>query len=45
MEVIVGKLNGILWGPWFIYGILLIGLFSQSSQDFYKLDTLKTCLF
>lgn len=27
MDVVVGKMNDILWGPWFIYGILLIGLF------------------
>lgn len=36
MDVVVGKLNDILWGPWFIYGILLIGLFSQSLQDSCK---------
>lgn len=27
MEKLVSTLNDILWGPWFIYGILLVGIF------------------
>ncbi|WP_155592674.1 alanine/glycine:cation symporter family protein [Lysinibacillus cavernae] len=41
MEVIVSKLNGILWGPWFIYGILLIGLFFSIITRFLQVRHIK----
>ncbi|KOY81407.1 alanine:cation symporter family protein [Lysinibacillus macroides] len=41
MEVIVEKLNGILWGPWFIYGILLIGLFFSVITKFLQVRHIK----
>ncbi|WP_341300132.1 alanine/glycine:cation symporter family protein [Lysinibacillus sp. FSL H8-0500] len=41
MEVIVGKLNDILWGPWFIYGILLIGLFFSVITKFLQVRHIK----
>ena len=41
MDVIVEKLNGILWGPWFIYGILLIGLFFSIITRFLQVRHIK----
>ncbi|MEK5232943.1 alanine/glycine:cation symporter family protein [Lysinibacillus sp. FSL K6-0232] len=41
MEVVVEKLNGILWGPWFIYGILLIGLFFSVITKFLQVRHIK----
>ncbi|MFJ8512309.1 alanine/glycine:cation symporter family protein [Lysinibacillus xylanilyticus] len=41
METIVGKINEILWGPWFIYGILLIGLFFSIVTRFLQVRHIK----
>ncbi|KOS64324.1 alanine:cation symporter family protein [Lysinibacillus agricola] len=41
MEAIVGKMNDILWGPWFIYGILLIGLFFSIITRFLQVRHIK----
>ncbi|MEB2280850.1 alanine:cation symporter family protein [Lysinibacillus xylanilyticus] len=41
METIVGKINEILWGPWFIYGILLIGLFFSIITRFLQVRHIK----
>lgn len=41
MEAIVGKINEILWGPWFIYGILLIGLFFSIITRFLQVRHIK----
>ncbi|WP_374965570.1 alanine/glycine:cation symporter family protein [Lysinibacillus sp. RS5] len=41
MEAIVGTLNDILWGPWFIYGILLIGLFFSIITRFLQVRHIK----
>ncbi|MEG0259085.1 MAG: alanine/glycine:cation symporter family protein [Lysinibacillus sp.] len=41
MELIVGKLNDILWGPWFIYGILLVGLFFTIITRFVQVRYIK----
>lgn len=41
MESIVSFLNSILWGPWFIYGILLIGLFFSIITRFLQIRHIK----
>lgn len=41
MEIIVGKINEILWGPWFIYGILLIGFFFSIITRFLQVRHIK----
>ncbi len=41
METIVGRINEILWGPWFIYGILLIGLFFSIITRFLQVRHIK----
>lgn len=41
MEGIVNFLNSILWGPWFIYGILLIGLFFSIITRFLQVRLIK----
>ncbi|QPQ29573.1 alanine/glycine:cation symporter family protein [Lysinibacillus sp. JNUCC 51] len=41
METIIGKINEILWGPWFIYGILLIGLFFSIVTRFLQVRHIK----
>ncbi|MFJ7665483.1 alanine/glycine:cation symporter family protein [Lysinibacillus sp. NPDC097195] len=41
MESIVSFLNSILWGPWFIYGILLIGLFFSIITRFLQVRLIK----
>ncbi len=41
MEGIVSFLNSILWGPWFIYGILLIGLFFSIITRFLQVRLIK----
>ncbi|GLC88159.1 alanine/glycine:cation symporter family protein [Lysinibacillus piscis] len=41
MEIIVGKLNELFWGPWFIYGILLIGLFFSILTRFLQVRHIK----
>ena len=41
MELIVGKLNDILWGPWFIYGILFVGLFFTIITRFVQVRYIK----
>ncbi|TQR28408.1 alanine:cation symporter family protein [Lysinibacillus sphaericus] len=41
METIVEKINEILWGPWFIYGILLIGLFFSIITRFLQVRHIK----
>jgi len=41
MDIVVGKVNYILWGPWFIYGILLIGLFFSVITRFLQVRHIK----
>ncbi|MER1987602.1 MAG: alanine/glycine:cation symporter family protein [Solibacillus sp.] len=41
MENIVSFLNDILWGPWFIYGILLVGLFFSIITKFLQVRHIK----
>lgn len=41
MENIVGFLNDILWGPWFIYGIMIIGLFFSIMTRFLQVRHIK----
>lgn len=41
MSSVVNFLNGILWGPWFIYGILLIGLFFSIITRFLQIRHIK----
>ncbi|MEO4051845.1 alanine/glycine:cation symporter family protein [Solibacillus sp. CAU 1738] len=41
MESLVNTLNDILWGPWFIYGILLIGLFFSIITRFLQVRYIK----
>ncbi|CAM5188134.1 hypothetical protein LSPH26S_04861 [Lysinibacillus sphaericus] len=41
MESIVSFMNSILWGPWFIYGILLIGLFFSIITRFLQIRHIK----
>lgn len=41
MEQVVSFLNEILWGPWFIYGILLIGLFFSIRTKFLQIRHIK----
>lgn len=41
MDSIVSFLNDILWGPWFIYGIMLIGLFFSIITRFLQVRHIK----
>ena len=41
MENIVSFLNDIFWGPWFIYGIMLIGLFFSIITRFLQIRHIK----
>jgi len=41
MDIVVGKVNDIFWGPWFIYGILLIGLFFSVITRFLQVRHIK----
>lgn len=41
MEKLVGTLNDVLWGPWFIYGILLVGLFFTIITRFVQVRHIK----
>ncbi|WP_042474433.1 alanine/glycine:cation symporter family protein [Bacillus ndiopicus] len=41
MESVVGFLNDILWGPWFIYAILLVGLFFSIITRFLQVRHIK----
>ncbi|CAM5613818.1 Sodium:alanine symporter OS=Lysinibacillus sphaericus OX=1421 GN=LS41612_05925 PE=3 SV=1 [Lysinibacillus sphaericus] len=41
MESIVSFMNSILWDPWFIYGILLIGLFFSIITRFLQIRHIK----
>lgn len=41
MENIVGYLNDIFWGPWFIYGIMLVGLFFSIITRFLQVRHIK----
>ncbi|WP_332649488.1 alanine/glycine:cation symporter family protein [Lysinibacillus sp. 54212] len=41
MEDLVKLLNDILWGPWFIYGILLVGLFFSIITRFLQVRHIK----
>ena len=41
MEEIVGFLNDFFWGPWFIYGIMLVGLFFSIITRFLQVRHIK----
>lgn len=41
MEDVVGFLNNFFWGPWFIYGIMLIGLFFSIITRFLQVRHIK----
>lgn len=41
METLVNALNNFLWGPWFIYGILLVGLFFSIITRFLQVRHIK----
>ena len=41
MENIVSSLNDIFWGPWFIYGIMLVGLFFSIITRFLQVRHIK----
>ena len=41
MESIVSFLNDIFWGPWFIYGIMLVGLFFSIITRFLQVRHIK----
>ncbi|WP_107838885.1 alanine/glycine:cation symporter family protein [Metasolibacillus meyeri] len=41
MDALVGFLNDILWGPWFIYAILLVGLFFSIITRFMQVRHIK----
>lgn len=41
MEDIVSFLNDIFWGPWFIYGIMLVGLFFSIITRFLQVRHIK----
>lgn len=41
MENLVSLMNDILWGPWFIYGILLVGLFFSIITRFLQVRLIK----
>ena len=41
MENVVGYLNDFFWGPWFIYGIMLIGLFFSIITRFLQVRHIK----
>ncbi|MEE1132890.1 MAG: alanine/glycine:cation symporter family protein [Caryophanon sp.] len=41
MEAFISWLNGILWGPWMIYGILVVGLFFSILTKFVQIRLVK----
>ncbi len=41
MEDVVGFLNDFFWGPWFIYGIMLVGLFFSIITRFLQVRHIK----
>lgn len=41
MESVVGFLNDMLWGPWFIYGIMLVGLLFSVLTRFMQVRHIK----
>lgn len=41
MEAFISWLNGILWGPWMIYGILVVGLFFSILTKFVQIRLIK----
>ena len=41
VEKIIGTLSDILWGPWMIYGILIVGLFFSILTKFVQVRLIK----
>lgn len=41
MEAIISSLNNVLWGPWMIYGILVVGLFFSILTKFAQVRLVK----